>query len=128
MHDGAVIIRNNTILAARVILPLAEDDSKLLKSWAGTRHRAAIGMSRQTDAVVIVISEETGKVSIVREGIISRGLAMDQFRVIIRTVFNSILDKKEKFEDWRDLMIKRGILNWRVRPNDYQFINNKNSK
>ncbi|KAB8035817.1 hypothetical protein GCL60_16440 [Silvanigrella paludirubra] len=37
-----------------------------------------------------------------------------------------ILDKKEKFEDWRDLMIKRGILNWRVRPNDYQFINNKN--
>ena len=86
LHDGAVILRERTIVAASVILPLAEDGSQLSRSM-GTRHRAALGLSQQTDALVIAISEETGKVSIAREGVITRGIKPDRFRAIIHSVF-----------------------------------------
>ena len=72
LHDGAVIVRENTILAAGCFLPLAEQ--RLAERRVGTRHRAALGLSEQTDAVVIVISEETGTISIAREGKLSRPL------------------------------------------------------
>jgi uncharacterized protein (TIGR00159 family) len=87
LHDGAVIIRDKTILAAAVILPLAEDTSQLAKSM-GTRHRAGLGLSHITDALVIVISEESGKVSIARDGIMTRGVKIDRFKGIIRSIFN----------------------------------------
>lgn len=87
LHDGAVIIRGKSILAAAVILPLAEDPSQLAKSM-GTRHRAGLGLSNSTDAVVIVVSEEAGKVSIAREGIMTRGVKIDRFKGIIRSIFN----------------------------------------
>ena len=87
LHDGAVIIREKSILAAAVILPLAEDSSQLAKSM-GTRHRAGLGLSHITDALVIVISEETGKVSIARDGIMTRGVKIDRFKGIIRSIFN----------------------------------------
>jgi uncharacterized protein (TIGR00159 family) len=87
LHDGAVIIRDTTILAAAVILPLAEDPAQLARSM-GTRHRAGLGLSHMTDALVIVVSEETGKVSIAREGIMTRGIKMDRFKGIIRSIFN----------------------------------------
>lgn len=87
LHDGAVIIRDRIILAAAVILPLAEDTSQLAKSM-GTRHRAGLGLSHITDALVIVISEETGKVSIARDGIMTRGVKIDRFKGIIRSLFN----------------------------------------
>lgn len=86
LHDGAVIIRRTTILSAATILPLADDTSQLSKSM-GTRHRAGLGISQVTDSVVIVVSEETGKVSIAREGIITRGIKIDRFKGIIRSVF-----------------------------------------
>ena len=86
LHDGAVIIQDTTVLAAAVIAPLAEDSSQVAKSM-GTRHRAALGLSQVSDAVVIVISEETGKVSIARDGIMTRGIKIDRFRGIIRSVF-----------------------------------------
>ena len=63
LHDGAIVIRDTTILAAAVILPLAEDSSQLSRSM-GTRHRAALGASLETDALILIISEETGKVSL----------------------------------------------------------------
>lgn len=65
LHDGAVIISNNRIIAAKCILPVTQ--SSVPKSY-GTRHRAAIGLSEMTDAVVLVISEETGTISIVKGG------------------------------------------------------------
>lgn len=86
LHDGAVILRGNTVLSAATILPLADDSSQLSKSM-GTRHRAALGISQQTDALVIVISEESGKVSIARDGLMTRGVKMDRFKGIIRSIF-----------------------------------------
>lgn len=86
LHDGAVIIRGTTIVAAATILPLADDSSQLAKSM-GTRHRAGLGISQITDALIIVVSEETGKVSIARDGIMTRGVKIDRFKGIIRSVF-----------------------------------------
>lgn len=87
LHDGAVILRDKQILAAAVILPLSDDATQLAKSM-GTRHRAGLGLSHMTDALVVVVSEETGKVSISREGIMTRGIKIDRFKGIIRSVLN----------------------------------------
>jgi uncharacterized protein (TIGR00159 family) len=92
LHDGAVIIHDLTIVAASVILPLAEDSAQIWKSM-GTRHRAALGVSQLTDALLIVVSEETGKVSLARDGIMTRGIKIDRFKGIIRSVFNPPLKK-----------------------------------
>lgn len=101
LHDGAVLMRDKTILAAAVILPLVEDSSQLAKSM-GTRHRAGLGLSHMTDALVIVISEETGKVSIAREGIMTRGVKIDRFKGILRSIFNPPPELVEtKFNFWR---------------------------
>lgn len=101
LHDGAVIIRDLTIVAASVILPLAKDASQIAKSM-GTRHCAALGMSQLTDSLLIVISEETGKVSIARDGIMTRGIKIDRFRGIIRSIFNPPLKKTphKRFNLW----------------------------
>lgn len=103
LHDGAVIIRDQSIIAASVILPLAEDGSQLTRSM-GTRHRAALGLSQKTDALVIVISEETGKVSIAREGVITRGVKMDRFKPILRSIFTPPQEKEStggsKLKEW----------------------------
>ena len=87
LHDGAVIIRDMTIVSAAVILPLAEDSSQIAKTM-GTRHRAALGASQTSDALMIVVSEETGKVSIARDGIMTKGVKIDRFKGIIRSIFN----------------------------------------
>lgn len=86
LHDGAAIIRGTTILSASTILPLADDSSQLTKSM-GTRHRAGLGISQITDSLIIVVSEETGKVSIARDGIMTRGIKIDRFKGIIRSIF-----------------------------------------
>ncbi len=103
LHDGAVIIKNLTIVAASVILPLAADTSQIAKSM-GTRHRAALGVSQLTDALIIVVSEETGKISIARDGVMTRGIKMDRFKGIIRSVFNPPLKKTlqtpSKLREW----------------------------
>lgn len=88
LHDGAVILRGQTMSAAAVILPLVDDSNQLAKSM-GTRHRAALGLSHATDALVVVVSEETGKVSIAREGIMTRGVKIDRFKGIIRSLFQA---------------------------------------
>jgi len=87
LHDGAVIIRDTTIVSAVTILPLAEDVSQLTKSM-GTRHRAGLGASQITDSMVIIASEETGKVSIARDGIMRQGVKIDRFKGVLRSLFN----------------------------------------
>lgn len=77
LHDGAVIIRDNRIVAARVILPLTRN-GEMLSKRLGTRHRAALGVSEETDAVVVVVSEETGIISICAGGILKRDLPPEQ--------------------------------------------------
>ena len=103
LHDGAVIIRDKKLIAAAVILPLAEDSSQLTRSM-GTRHRAGLGISQTTDALVILISEETGKVSIARDGMITRGIKPDKFKGIIRSIFTPPPSKTFKsrfqFKEW----------------------------
>jgi diadenylate cyclase len=78
LHDGAAIVRGNEIEAAGCFLPLSEN--VVTESHLGTRHRAAIGLSEQTDAVVLVISEQTGAISIARMGKLSRELG-DEVRL-----------------------------------------------
>lgn len=70
LHDGAVVVRKDRLLAASCVLPLT--DRELSDSQMGTRHRAAIGVTEQSDALVIVVSEETGRVSVARNGRIVR--------------------------------------------------------
>ena len=76
LHDGAVIIEGNRIVAAKCILPVTQSD--VPKDY-GTRHRSAIGMSELTDAVVVVVSEETGSLSIVKGGQIKYNIAPQKF-------------------------------------------------
>ena len=83
LHDGAMIIRNGRIQAAGCLLPLTED--RTLSTELGTRHRAAIGLSEQTDAVVVVVSEETGTISYTYGGHIYRHLPEDQIKEALRT-------------------------------------------
>jgi uncharacterized protein (TIGR00159 family) len=103
LHDGAVLVRDQIIVAAAVILPLAEESSELAKT-TGTRHRAALGITQTTDAFVIVISEKTGKVSLARDGIMTRGVKPDRFRGIIRSIFTApeeaALRSKFSIKEW----------------------------
>jgi diadenylate cyclase len=78
LHDGAVIVRGNKILAAGCLLPLPEEG--IVRERLGTRHRAAVGLSMASDALVMVISEETGSISVIEEGKITRNLDGDGLR------------------------------------------------
>jgi diadenylate cyclase len=78
LHDGAVIIRGNQILAAGCLLPLPEEGT--VRERLGTRHRAAIGLSLASDALIVVVSEETGSISVVENGAITRNLDTDGLR------------------------------------------------
>src|ERR671937_1050279 len=78
LHDGAVIVRGNTILAAGCLLPLA--DEAVVRERLGTRHRAAIGLSLASDALILVVSEESGAISVVENGKITRNLDPDGLR------------------------------------------------
>ncbi|MCX7727858.1 MAG: diadenylate cyclase CdaA [Bacteroidia bacterium] len=77
MHDGAVIIKNNLILAAKCILPVSE--SETIPHHAGTRHRAALGISEQTDAIAILVSEQTGNVSVAKNGKLYYNVSYKEF-------------------------------------------------
>lgn len=78
LHDGAVIVRGNRIIAAGCLLPLPEEGT--VRERLGTRHRAALGLSLASDALVLVVSEETGNISVIEEGKISRNLDADGLR------------------------------------------------
>lgn len=87
LHDGGVVIRGERILTAATILPLASEDSSQALRSMGTRHRAALGISQVSDALTIVVSEETGKVSIARDGIMTRSIKVDRFKELCKEVY-----------------------------------------
>ena len=92
LHDCAVVIgKNNRIVAAHAVLPLAEEDFFVNGKRLGTRHRAAVGISQETDADAVVVSEETGLISIAKKGRLIRGLKPDELRFQLRTL---LLDRK----------------------------------
>jgi diadenylate cyclase len=103
LHDGAVIIRDLTIVAAAVIFPLA-DESVVPHKLTGTRHRAALGLSQATDAVIIVISETTGEVSLVRKSEISYNVKSSKFKGVIHSNFTPLdpkpKSKKQLLKEW----------------------------
>lgn len=82
-HDGAVIVGKDRVLSAGVILPITNRTD--LENWVGTRHRAAIGLSERVDAVVVVVSEETGRISVAIDGELKAGLSPDELRQILAT-------------------------------------------
>ena len=85
LHDGAMIIRNRRINAAACILPLSEDPS--ISRDLGTRHRAAIGITETTDAVSLIVSEETGIISMAREGKLTRHLDARSLSILLTELF-----------------------------------------
>lgn len=81
LHDGAVVISNNKIAAAACVLPLADDQD--IAKELGTRHRAAIGISKESDSIVVVVSEETGKISVAKDGTLIADVREDVLKKIL---------------------------------------------
>ena len=84
LHDGAMVIRNGKILAAGCILPLTK---KQLNTRFGTRHRAAVGLTQESDAIVVVVSEETGSISVARNGVLTSDISDGELRDILMSTF-----------------------------------------
>ena len=102
LHDGAVIIRNNKIVTAGCRLPLTANNN--LSRDLGTRHRAAIGLSEVTDAVIIVVSEETGKISIALNGSLTRNLSRESLAKALKKIMSQKQETNEKIDKimfWR---------------------------
>jgi diadenylate cyclase len=98
LHDGAVIVQDDRVAAAACFLPLTVNP-KLSKDL-GSRHRAAIGLTEENDSIAIVVSEETGAISIVADGQIDRGLSTDELRARLRSL---ILQRAGRGESARDV-------------------------
>jgi diadenylate cyclase len=93
LHDGAVIISEGKIAAASCMLPLADD--KDIARELGTRHRAAIGISKESDAVVVVVSEETGRMSIAKDGTLIADVREDVLKkILIKNLITEPINKK----------------------------------
>lgn len=94
LHDGAVLIRDNRILAATCYLPLS--DNMELSKELGTRHRAAIGVSEESDSITIVVSEETGYVSVAYEGELIRNISMENLRFFLQRNLSGMKIKNKR--------------------------------
>jgi diadenylate cyclase len=112
LHDGSVIIRGDQIVAAGVVLPLGGETAALRQEWLGTRHRAALGISQCTDAIVVVVSEETGIISVAHNGHLIRGLDKKRLEQILIAFFKTQLITSPS--DWQrmgQMALKR--MGWR---------------
>lgn len=103
LHDGAVIVRGDRVTSATCYLPLS--DNMALSKDLGTRHRAGVGISEVTDAMTVIVSEETGKISVAYEGKLERGLSADELRERLSQIQDKTGEEK-----------KRKI--WKGRPKD----------
>ena len=114
LHDGAVVMRDGMILAAACHLPLPQKDA-LIDKRLGSRHRAAIGMSENSDALVIVVSEETGQISVAQNGILTRNYTRESLEALLRTT----LIPAEK-ESWRNKTIRLPFFRSKQQRTDQQ--------
>jgi diadenylate cyclase len=111
LHDGAVIVRGDKVLAAGAVLPLS--DAYLGSERFGTRHRAAFGITEETDALVVVVSEETGAISLVERGHIIRNLDEEQLRIALVTLLRLGGEHRPSTSSHRRRSsISRGRLSW----------------
>ena len=104
LHDGAVIIKDNRIAVAAAYLPLS--DSKLIPKELGTRHRAAVGISEVTDALTIVISEETGEVSITKDNELLRNMSQKDYLKFMRAHLYKKKDERKDLGLFGDLLTR----------------------
>ena len=103
LHDGAAVIRDDQVIAAACILPLAEASG--VSRELGTRHRAALGISENTDAAVVVVSEETGIVSMARDGLLKRPLSTDELKAFLNDYYSI---KNSGISSFLRKIVKRG--------------------
>ncbi len=100
LHDGAVIIKEDKIKAAACFLPLTDNSD--LNPELGTRHRAAIGISERSDSLVVVVSEETGSISVAENGKIARHLDIQTLEKILQDMYKPSEDKQSFITKWRN--------------------------
>ncbi|WP_430791240.1 diadenylate cyclase CdaA [Virgibacillus flavescens] len=99
LHDGAVIIRGEEIVAAACYLPLSE--SPFISKELGTRHRAAMGISEVTDALTIIVSEETGSISCTKNGELHRDLTLEKLRELLKNNLSLSLKSPDASKSWK---------------------------
>ena len=97
LHDGAVIMRDGIILAAACFLPKPQNDA-IINKKLGSRHRAAIGMSENSDAVIIVVSEETGQISVAMNGVLTRDYTREKLKNLL---YQTVTDNKNHSDSER---------------------------
>ncbi len=102
LHDGAVIIRDGRLAAAGCMLPLSENSH--LSRDLGMRHRAGIGMSERSDALVVIVSEETGGISVAEDGLLKRHLSADTFETLLR---RELMPAEEGGSRWKQLFKRK---------------------
>jgi diadenylate cyclase len=98
LHDGAVIIKDYSILAAGCFLPLT--DNNLLSKDIGTRHRAAIGMTEKSDSIALIVSEETGYISYAIDGRLYRNIQIEELEHLLSSIYMES-EKSNIFDKWR---------------------------
>lgn len=117
LHDGAVVISENKIAAAACMLPLASDTD--IAKELGTRHRAAIGISKESDSIAVVVSEETGKISVAKDGTLIADVREDVLKkILISNIVTKRFPEKEKKSSENMMKIREKIDN----------LKNKNTK
>lgn len=99
LHDGAVIVRGNRVASATCYLPLS--DNLGLSKELGTRHRAGVGISEITDSLTIIVSEETGKISVAYEGELERNLDADSLRDRMYKILNNPVEEHKNLRIWK---------------------------
>ena len=99
LHDGAVIVRGNRVVSATCYLPLS--DNMALSKDLGTRHRAGVGISEATDSLTVIVSEETGKISVAYGGNLERGLSGEELKEKLKTIQNKPEEENRKRILWK---------------------------
>ena len=115
LHDGAVILRGNKVVAASCYLPLSENAPSSRESAMGTRHRAAIGISEQTDAVVVLVSEESGAISVARNGNLTKQIGEETLKKVLVSIYTTDASKAQRFSSIGGTDVVR-LFNFKKKP------------